>query len=40
MNAPTAPARTEPRLTSLSHGGGFGCNSVDARPDGVRLQMV
>ena len=25
MNAPTHPAGTEPRLTSLSHGGGCGC---------------
>jgi hypothetical protein len=40
MNAPKAPAHTEPRLTSLSHGGGCGCNCVDARPDGVRLQGV
>jgi selenide,water dikinase len=24
-DSPTAPARTEPRLTSLSHGGGCGC---------------
>lgn len=25
MNAPTLPAATQPRLTSLSHGGGCGC---------------
>ncbi len=25
MNAPTTPAQTQPRLTSLSHGGGCGC---------------
>jgi selenide, water dikinase len=25
MNAPTTPAATQPRLTSLSHGGGCGC---------------
>ena len=25
MNAPLNPAATEPRLTSLSHGGGCGC---------------
>jgi selenide, water dikinase len=25
MNAPTPPAATQPRLTSLSHGGGCGC---------------
>jgi selenide,water dikinase len=25
MNAPSSPAATEPRLTSLSHGGGCGC---------------
>ncbi|MFC3149013.1 selenide, water dikinase SelD [Piscinibacterium candidicorallinum] len=25
MNAPTTPAATEPKLTSLSHGGGCGC---------------
>jgi len=25
MNAPSTPAHTEPRLTSLSHGGGCGC---------------
>jgi selenide, water dikinase len=25
MNAPSSPAQTQPRLTSLSHGGGCGC---------------